>query len=446
MSARDWFATIGVNAAVGLMLMLAVAQGSDARGDDSSLGTFPAGTARIIAAENATPDGQDGTMPAPLVTIPTAPNTPAPTGSPSLQEAVPAITSACSPLCCGELLSIAPNMIGGNFGAGTGEIAFSNIPHATVAKILMPNAAESVLGRQTIGDDSSPMPRDRFFFDYDYFYRVNFAPSGDTVDRFMAGFEKTFLDGQVSAEVRLPFGTTLDNDVLVKTGKVVKGITQWKYRTGEETLLGNVAVGAKALLYHIPDQFAVSAGLLVTVPTANDLSVTGLLSPLHATSATLQIKNEAVHLAPYLGALWTPTDRLFLQGFFQVDFDANGQDVVLENGASSSDLGRYRDQTFAFFDVGVGYWIVREAGVNWAGLFEVHYAASLQTPESVNIAPGQVNLEGEDGNVNLINLVLGTSLQVQDNKTLSVAYVFSVGAGQDEQFTREWRATFNWYF
>jgi hypothetical protein len=337
-------------------------------------------------------------------------------------------------------------MLGGNFGAGTGAISFANIPHATVAKLQMPNAAESVLGRQTIGDDSSPMPRDRVFFDYDYFYDVPLSPSGDTVDRFVAGFEKTLFDGQVSAEVRLPFGTTLDNDVVVKTGKTVHGITGWNYRTGDETLLGNVAVGAKALLLRIPDTLAISTGLLVTVPTANDLSVTGLLAPLHATSATLLIKNEAVHLAPYLGALWTPTDRLFLQGFFQVDFDANGQDVVLENGASPSDLGKYRDQAFAFFDAGVGYWIAREDGVSWAALFEVHYAASLQRPETVNVIPGEVNLGGVDGSINLVDLVLGTSLQVQDNKTLSAGYVFAVGAGQDEQFTRDWRATFNWYF
>jgi hypothetical protein len=147
-----------------------------------------------------------------------------------------------------------------------------------------------------------------------------------------------------------------------------------------------------------------------------------------------------------LGALWTPTDHLFLQGFFQVDFDANGQDVVLDNGATSTNLGRDRDQTFAYFDAGIGYWIVRQDGFNWAAQFEVHYSASLQSPETVNISPGQVNLEGGDGNINLVDVVLGTSLQVQDNKTLSVAYVFAVGAGQDEQFTREWRATFNWYF
>lgn len=436
MRSKASLSNLGAKAAVALLYLVAVV--SNALADDVA-----PGVSRTIAAVNTESSlEQDGaTVPLPIPAL-----TSTPSEDRSLQDALPPIANACGPLCCGDLLSAAPNLIGGNFGAGSGNIDFANIPHTTVAKLVMPNAAESVLGRQTIGDDSSPMPRDRCFFDYDYFYRAIFSPNGDTVDRFVAGLEKTFFDGRVSAEVRVPFGTTLDNDVLVKSGKVVHGITHWNYRTGEETLLGNVAVGAKALLWRIPDTLAVSAGVLVTVPTANDLSVTGLLAPLHASSATLQIKNEAVHLAPYLGALWTPTDRLFVQGFFQVDFDANGQDVVLDNGPTSTDLGRDRDQTFAYFDAGIGYWIVREDGFNWAGQFEVHYSASLQNAETVNISPGQVNLESGDGNINLVDLVLGTSLQVQDNKTLSVAYVFAVGAGQDEQFTREWRATFNWYF
>jgi hypothetical protein len=421
-----------------LLGILVVMRTGTAVGDDD-----PTSGSRTNSLLNGTVFDQDSpAVPGPIATPPSS--QPA-NQSQSLTDAAPSIANACSPICCVDLLSIAPNLIGANFGAGTGNIDFANIPHATVAKLVVPNAAESVLGRQTIGDDSSPMPHDRFFFDYDYLYSVPFSPGGNVVDRFVSGFEKTFFDGQVSAEVRLPFGTTLDNDLVVKP-KVVHGITHWNYRTGYETLLGNVAVGAKAVLFHIPDELAISAGLLVTLPTASDLSVAGLLAPLSSASATLRIKNESVHIGPYLGALWTPTDRLFLQGFFQVDFDANGQEVVLENGGSSSDLGRDRDQTFAYFDAGVGYWIVRESGINWAALFEVHYSASLDSPKAFDVSPAKVTLQSADGSINLVDLTLGTSLQVQDNKTLSLAYIFAVGAGGDEQFTRELRATFNWYF
>ncbi len=103
----------------------------------------------------------------------------------------------------------------------------------------------------------------------------------------------------------------------------------------------------------------------------------------------MRVKNEAVHIAPYIGSLWTPTGNLFLQGFFQLDFDVNGQDVVLENGASSTDLGRDRDQAFAYFDAGIGYWIVRERDVNWAAMFEVHYSASLDNANTLNVIPGR---------------------------------------------------------
>lgn len=436
--------------AIGLVLILAVSCTPKAVGDDPGLNR-----ARDISSIDDLTVVPGVATPAPQPSVAPLPQPPSP--QPTFANAQPLsmtaptdlpplVSNGCGPICT-DLLDIAPNMVGGIFGGGTGNIDFSNIPGLKIAKIKMPNPAESVLGRTTIADDSSPVPRDRFFFDYDYFYQVPLSPNGDAVNRFLSGFEKTFLNGLISAEVRIPFGTTLDNDMLVKTGKLVHGITRWGYETnGEDLQLGNVAFGAKALLFRCRDELAVSAGLLVTVPTANDLAVTGLLSPLHATAATLQIKNEAVHVAPYLGSLWTPTDRIFLQGFLQLDFDANGQEVVLENGAASDDLGRYRDQTFLFLDAGIGYWLLREEYVNWAALFEVHYNASLQHPDTVNVSPGQVDLASEDGNINLVDLVLGTSVQVCDDTRVSLAYIFAVGAGQDEQFTREIRATFNWQF
>jgi len=439
-------------------LIAAVATASSAFADETEQGRT-----RIIAQIDDTNGLPNVPPPAPAASPAMAPTAASPEsmGTTTSPPAIPALQALQSPpstelapfatacggaCCCTDLLDFAPSMIGGVFGAGAGSINFSNIPHAQIARIQMPSPAESILGRQTIADDSSPLPRDRFFFDYDYVYNVPFDPAGEAVNRFTPGFEKTFFDGAFSAEVRVPFGTTLDNDLLVKSGHVVKGITRWNYRTGQDDVLGNVTVGAKALLYRRPDELAISAGLFVTVPTANDLAVTGLLSPLHAPSATLQVKNESVHIAPYVGSLWTPTARLFVQGFFQLDFDANGQDVVLENGPSSTDLGRLRDQPFAFFDLGVGYWINHEEGVNWAAQVEVHYNASLQSPSTINVSPAQINLGAADGNINLVDLVLGTNLQLHDNATFMIAYVFAVGAGGDEQFSREVRASFNWHF
>ncbi len=398
------------------------------------------------AAAPASPEIAPAPATAPANSSPTSATPLTPLMSVPASGAIPPFGACCNVPACNDLLDLAPNTIGGLFGAGNGKIAFANIPHAQIATLQIPNAAESVLGRQIVADDSSPLPRDRVFFDYDYFYQVPFSPKGVNVNLFTTGLEKTFLDGRLSAEVRIPFGTTLDNDSLVSPGHVVHGRTPWIYHSGETTELGNVAIGAKALLIRVPDELAVSAGLFVSVPTADDLEVTGLLAPLHNPSATLRFKNQSVHVAPYVGALWTPMNRLFAQGFLQLDFDANGQQAVLENSGSSVDLGTLRDQTFIYCDANFGYWIVRDPTWNWAGMLEIDYNASLNRPDSVNVSPGQVNLTAGQGNVNLFDLLLGTTLRFQENKTITVAYGFALGAGQDEQFTRQVRVTLNWFF
>src|SRR5580698_4062920 len=92
---------------------------------------------------------------------------------PATQE-LAACLSPCTP-CCSDLLDDAPNMIGAVFGAGAGSISFANIPHKKVNSIQIANPAESLFGRLTIADDSSPLPRDRLFVDYDYFNDVPFS-------------------------------------------------------------------------------------------------------------------------------------------------------------------------------------------------------------------------------------------------------------------------------
>jgi hypothetical protein len=84
-------------------------------------------------------------------------------------------------------------MIGAVFGVGTGSIDFANIPHKQVKSIQIPNPAESLFGRLTIADDSSPLPRDRLFVDYDYFNDVPFSPYGANTSRVTTGVEKTFF-------------------------------------------------------------------------------------------------------------------------------------------------------------------------------------------------------------------------------------------------------------
>ena len=66
-----------------------------------------------------------------------------------------------------------------------------------------------------ISENQSPRPQDRVYFTSNYFQGVNDqvnqrlqAPIGYTqVFRYIAGFEKTFMDGQGSIGMRLPIDT-----------------------------------------------------------------------------------------------------------------------------------------------------------------------------------------------------------------------------------------------
>ena len=46
-----------------------------------------------------------------------------------------------------------------------------------------------------------------------------------------------------------------------------------------------------------------------------------------AAAARIQLLNQSVHLLPFVGGVWTPSDRLFFIGFMQFDLDANGDPI-----------------------------------------------------------------------------------------------------------------------
>jgi hypothetical protein len=279
------------------------------------------------------------------------------------------------------------------------------------------------------------MPRDRVFFNYSYFDNTPLGRGGIGVNRFVPGFEKTFFDEKMSFEMRFPFASTLDSDV------VADGMTNT-----DEVEFGNIMMSLKALLYTNSD-LAVAAGLAMTVPTANDVRV-GLADG----TDLLRIDNESVHLAPYLGALYTPGERFFAQGFVQVDVDANGNSVGLNNviyETGMQHVGTVSDQTFLYVDVGVGYWLyLNESSsgrlTGFAPTAELHVNRSLQDTDVINSGAYQIGLPADD--IQVVNGILGGTFLFDDNKTVSVAYVVPMGFGSDQPFDGELRISLDWFF
>lgn len=350
-----------------------------------------------------------------------------------------------------------PFMVGDAFGNPTAPDAVAVIP--APPHTFVPTAPSAVfggtasdpyvaaspgnggfVGRNKLAENVSPMPRDRVFFNYSFFSNVPLTPSGPLnpgaggtpVSRFTPGVEKTFFEGATSLELRLPFASTLNQNIFAD------GTTNTT-----NLQFGNISLIGKGLIYR-SDTFNMSTGMQITVPTAPDISAsTGGGIPLYT------IKNQAVHLAPFLAGLYTPDDRLFAQGLLQVDVDTNGNSLSANNfdGLGLTQAGRLRDATFLYFSMAGGYWVYRNPD-NWisgiAPTAELHYNRSVSAPNTIN--SGGNFFASSHNSIEVINAVIGCNFEINQNSMLTLGYATPLGGGADRQFDGEFRAFFNYRF
>ncbi len=352
-----------------------------------------------------------------------------------------------------------PFMIG-DTGAGT-CMSFSGLLDVELSH---PTLACS---RLNISENNSPLPTDRLFFSYRHFHNATstrffqFEQDFD-VDRYTLGGEKTFWDGMMSFEIRLPLENRLTSqpftyDVLdppffLNPAQFPPGFAPIGGGTRGE--LGNVSLVLKALLYERCNT-AISAGLGVTLPTAQDVDYlittddTLIFPSLPGVSANSSVlldvfaSNETVYLAPFLAWLNRPNSRFFHQGFLQVEVAANPSSMVVA-GDGLNDFffnnvfvgtldwitpfptGRTNlfAQTLMRLNLGWGYTVLDNPRADFlqqlTAMFEVHYTTTLQDakissiPVTVQGSLGSIPVQSIDfGNrlnrVDIVNMVLGLS-------------------------------------
>jgi hypothetical protein len=339
-----------------------------------------------------------------------------------------------APAQIGDQFAVAaPNFIGDFFGGPVGGGSFYTGFSNGNGRVDFPQAASGgLVGIQKLAENSTPIPRDRLFFNYSYYNNVQFTPGGLDVNRYVLGFEKTFLDEQVSFELRAPFASTLNSNIYPDT-----------IANGTNTEFGNLTLYGKALLL-TGDGYAVGAGLGISLPTADDIN---LLSPNGARVA--QIRNESVQLLPYLGGVYAPNERFFAQGLLQIDTVTSGNPTYLNNLQSGLQrVGTLNDPTWLFASLNLGYWTYRTApserlsGI--APLFEIHYNKTLQDTDVVSA--GVFNVGNSFSNLEMVNLVAGVNLEFFGRSNLSVAYVVPVTGGPDRFFDGELRVLCNRFY
>ncbi|MCA9197711.1 MAG: hypothetical protein KDA87_09245 [Planctomycetales bacterium] len=310
------------------------------------------------------------------------------------------------------------------------DIHYSYTERLKVNLPVQPGGGGAVVGRMKIAENTSPLPQHRIFFNYSLFDNVPLNRGGVTVNRFTPGLEKAFFGNLMSLEIRTPFAGTLDTNFIADdTAAQVRDVE-----------FGDAFMSLKALLFQSGGR-AISAGVSWTLPTANDTSVS-----LANGKELLRIENQAVHIMPYIGWLITPNPRLFLQGFCQIDVDANGNNVIgSPDGVNRTDLGTLRDVTFLYADVGAGYWLHHnpqaQTLVGFVPMVELHYNRSLESVDPFIAGPLQIGEQQND--IQILNAVVAGNFVMRNNSTLTVGYATPLATGADAQFDGELRAIWN---
>ena len=280
--------------------------------------------------------------------------------------------------------------------------------------------------RNKIADNGSVVPRDRNYLDFRYFHNaVNFDDVGgvfvsESAERYRAGFERTIgTDGDTSVEVRIPM-----------TGG---GNTATPGLVNDADGIGNIAVILKRLLYR-SDNFIVSTGVGVNTPTGEDIrfEIPGLFTDV-------RIRNEAWHIQPFLGFLSTPDDRLFFNGFAQLDVATNGSHVY----SNAIGEGALHPATVLNLDVGAGCWLVRHASNNGgcltgvAAIVETHYTGYLSHTNSVLAAGGDMRIGGLGGQMHVVNATVGLHGTLNDSTAVRVGYTVPLTDASNRSFEGE---------
>ncbi len=291
-------------------------------------------------------------------------------------------------------------------------------------------------GSYNIAENNSAIPTDRVYFVYNAFYNAistsqGFGPAQSrSIDlhRYVMGFEKTFLDGNISLDVRMPMlsGFELSNSFL----------------SSELGNVGNLTMFAKGLVYETED-IALATGLGIGLPTGSDLH-TQTVSPF--VSETLVVRNQAVRLMPFVAATMNLNDDWFLQSFGQVNFAASGNEVANQSGV----VGVYNEQNLLQTDLGIGRWIWRDATrpvlTGLAGVLELHYTTTAQDTDRVQLSGGNLlngSLSNSANRQDLLNLTSGLQAQLGSASSLRVGAVVPLRDQPDRVFDSEVQVSFN---
>jgi hypothetical protein len=205
-----------------------------------------------------------------------------------------------------------------------------------------------VPGRTKVAELNTPIPTDRVYFQYTQFHNALQSATTDingnpivsrqsSVNRYIFGVEKTLPYDWWSVELRMPLYA--GHSSAFNDGLFVSSSDQ----------VGNLSVIVKRMLYQ-SDTHVMTIGCGFSTPTGGDSNVV-------VGDELYTVKNESVHVLPYMMFLWMPRDRLFAEATLQADIPISGNRVTVEDYGPPVLLGRLNAQSLLHFTATAGYWV-----------------------------------------------------------------------------------------
>jgi hypothetical protein len=331
----------------------------------------------------------------------------------------------------GRTESIAPTPLGPfdrPLAAGEMLDAFYSFDYVVNVPIPSPSA-DGLLGRSSVGANSSPVPTDRLYFDYSLIKNGVPFNRSENFDRYTIGIEKTIGEGDFSLEIRFPFAASMDHQLVLENG-----------RGAAQTEAGNALVILKKELGS-NEHMLISGGLGISLPTGSDIDVDSA-----AGKPLIRLVNEALHMKPFLAMAFVPDENFFMSSFIEYDLPAgrNGAEVNLD-GMGLQQVGRFRDASHLLWDVSAGYWsesaddsMIRR----WAPVVEFHFDKGFSDGSQVRGNSYRLFDISQDRSV--ANVLAGVTFDLNEGRYFSFGY--GTGVGGSNSSDGEFRATLNWPF
>jgi len=283
----------------------------------------------------------------------------------------------------------------------------------------------SIIRRVKVADNNSPLVRHRIYFNYNHFQNTFVDTNGNDfhTDRYTVGFEKPILNGRQSIEVRAPMFSTIDNNTVAGRNE--------RYQQN----FGNLSLIYKHYLGNAPT-WALSAGLGVVVPSGPDDAFNNGLT-------LLELQNEAVHLQPFIAYFEQINPQLFVMGYVQMDFDANGNGVF----SNGNQVGKFQDQNQLLVDLQIGRWWFQNQGrgvTGMATIFELHYNTSVQ--DSDLVTDGAAVITNPFNRSDVLNLTAALHFQLGQAGTLRVGAAAPISDGENRNFDTEFIVQWNRFY